>query len=50
MTTERAHLAGIGDVHPDHLKTVLARLFPVPSAPSQKAVRERLDDAHPDFI
>ena len=51
MPPQTVHLAGIGSIPPHLAKTVLARLFPV-WAPllSQKAVREGLADAHPDFI
>ena len=45
-------VAGIGSVPVDRLKpflAVLARLSSIPAAPSQKAVRERLRDAYPDF-
>ena len=51
MPPQTAHLAGIGEVPIDRLKTVLARLVPAwAPSPSQKAERERLRDEHPDFI
>ena len=50
MPPQTAHLAGIGSIPPHLAKTVLARLFPVLSAPSQKAVRERLNDTHPECV
>lgn len=50
MTPLTMYAAGIGHLRADQLKAVLDRFFPVPSAPSQKAVRERLNDTHPDFI
>ena len=50
MPPQTVHLAGIGSVPAYLAKTVLARLSPVPPVPSQKDVRERLRDVHPDFV
>ena len=49
MPPQTVHLAGFGFMPMHVAKTFLARFFPVPLAPSQKAVRERLRDEHPDW-
>ena len=50
MLPQTVYLAGIGDVPVGEVRAILARLVPAwAPSPSQKEVRERLRDEHPDF-
>ncbi len=50
MTNQVIRIGGISHVDPEILKAVLPRFFPVAEEPSQKVVRERLRDEHPDYV